>query len=531
MNWQNRKAILYKRISDDDQSNYSIADQDERLIRFCEIWKIRVVANFTDDGYSAKNFDRPGYKNIWSQVKGNKNLSDLILFTNWSRFSRAEMGETFMEIYRFQKAGIEVQAIEQPLDLNIPENHLLLAIYIASPMVDNLRRASNTINGIRKSNKEGRYCGLAPFGYLNTRDERNLPRLNVDALKSQIIEGIFLDYLKRDDPKLIIKRAREQGLTVRGHSVFQKIITNPLYAGLIKVKAYRDEQEQIIKAVHEPIVSEEIYWAVVQKYKVDTTPKPKIYSESLHLRGLVRCESCDHPLTGGRSRGRHGGYYDYYRCLRCNNQNSRAEVAHKQLSQILQAISLKPEFIHRFIHHFENKLKIYIAGNTENTIRLRREIESLEANLQSLESKYIENRVTFDTYDKHYPLLRSEIATKRLKLDEINTGKSNMLELLRVALPKMMNLDTLYNGLPVDLKHELIRLMFQSGLYKTKSGYRTPSLLDLFDQKAAMEAGLVIAETLTKSIITMEKDKLCTVGEGTRNGIEPLLRFILRVAA
>jgi site-specific DNA recombinase len=54
------------------------------------------------------------------------------------------------------KLGIEPQGIEQPLDLSVPENKLMLAFYLAAPEVENDRRALNVIVGIRKAKRESR---------------------------------------------------------------------------------------------------------------------------------------------------------------------------------------------------------------------------------------------------------------------------------------------------------------------------------------------------------------------------------------
>jgi hypothetical protein len=41
------------------------------------------------------------------------------------------------------KLEIEPQAVEQPLNLEIPENKIMLAFYLAAPEVENDRRALN----------------------------------------------------------------------------------------------------------------------------------------------------------------------------------------------------------------------------------------------------------------------------------------------------------------------------------------------------------------------------------------------------
>jgi site-specific DNA recombinase len=44
-----------------------------------------------------------------------------------------------------RKINVDPQAIEQPLDLSIPENKMMLAFYLAAPEVENDRRALNVI--------------------------------------------------------------------------------------------------------------------------------------------------------------------------------------------------------------------------------------------------------------------------------------------------------------------------------------------------------------------------------------------------
>jgi site-specific DNA recombinase len=74
-------------------------------------------------------------------------------------------------INTLRKLGVEPQAIEQPLDLTIPENKMMPAFYLAAPEVENDRRALNVVHGMRRAKKEGRPMGIAPIGYANRIDE------------------------------------------------------------------------------------------------------------------------------------------------------------------------------------------------------------------------------------------------------------------------------------------------------------------------------------------------------------------------
>lgn len=122
------------------------------------------------EDHSAKSFDRPAWTDYLKELKKKKAHSSLILFTKWDRFSR-NAGDAYFMINQLEKAGVIPQAIEQPLDMSIPENKLLLAIYLATPEVENDRRALNVFYGMRRAKKEGRLMGTAPYVYINRTTE------------------------------------------------------------------------------------------------------------------------------------------------------------------------------------------------------------------------------------------------------------------------------------------------------------------------------------------------------------------------
>jgi len=178
-----KNAILYARVSTDEQAKrgFSLRDQEDKLKRFCEYNDYNVVAIYRED-YSAKTFNRPEFQQLWEYAKKNKKAIDLVLFTKWDRFSR-NTGESYKVIDNFENIGIKVNAIEQPLELNIPEQKLMLALYLSMPGVDNDRRSLNVKDGLRRALKEERYVGATPKGFDMGRDHLKKPILtpNNDA--------------------------------------------------------------------------------------------------------------------------------------------------------------------------------------------------------------------------------------------------------------------------------------------------------------------------------------------------------------
>src|ERR1700737_3517296 len=106
----------------------------------------------------------------FNKLRPQKGKTDQVFFLKMEFFSRNGRG-AYQMINTLRKLGVEPQAIEQPLDLSIPENKMMLAFYLAAPEVENDRRALNVIHGMRRARKEGRYMGLAPIGYTNKTDE------------------------------------------------------------------------------------------------------------------------------------------------------------------------------------------------------------------------------------------------------------------------------------------------------------------------------------------------------------------------
>lgn len=180
-----RKADLYIRVSTDEQADkgYSQRDQEDILRKYCAIKGYSIRNIFIED-HSAKSFQRPQWNKYILTLKDFKknNESTLLLFTKWDRFSR-NAADVYQMISTLKTFYVEPEAVEQPLDLTIPENKIMLAFYLAAPEVENDRRELNVFQGMRRAKKEGRAMGAAPFGYDNkiSKDKRKYIALNEDA--------------------------------------------------------------------------------------------------------------------------------------------------------------------------------------------------------------------------------------------------------------------------------------------------------------------------------------------------------------
>ena len=195
------------------------------------------MVNVIYEDHSAKGFNRPAWLRYLDILKSAKKRSDVVLFTKWDRFSR-NAGDAYQMINILRKFGVERQAIEQPMDFNIPENKIMFALYLATPEVENDRRALNVFHGMRRAKKEGRALGIDPLGYKNKVTEDGKKYFGVQEPQATYVRWVYEELAKGVKPAdQIRKEVNRMGLKC-GSCVFYTMVRNPLYCGLIYIYIY-----------------------------------------------------------------------------------------------------------------------------------------------------------------------------------------------------------------------------------------------------------------------------------------------------
>lgn len=332
----NKTAVIMSRVSSDDQARgYSLDVQFEQLTKHCERHDIEVLKHFRED-HSAKNFNRPEFKNFLEYARKHKNQIDYLFITTWDRFSR-NMTDANLMLRTLKGLGIEVQAIEQPIDFSIPESKAMLAIYLVFPEIDNDRRSLKIRGGIRGSLKAGRWCRQAPIGYRNTRDEANKPII-VPGEKAQHIQYAYDQIIEGKSQVEIRKEIKDKGVIISRNNI-SLILRNPIYMGKIIVPAHEDEPKLLIEGLHDGIISEETFYQVQnilsKRKKKSNKPVYNSMREELALRGLMYCSKCESKMTGSPSRSQNGKQYFYYHCNNCKKDRISAINANKTIESIL----------------------------------------------------------------------------------------------------------------------------------------------------------------------------------------------------
>ncbi len=465
-----KTADLYIRVSTDEQAEkgYSQRSQEELLRRYCDINTIAIRKVILED-HSAKTFNRPEWKNYLSELRRQKGQADLVLFLKWDRFSR-NAGDAYQMISTLRKLGIEPQAIEQPLDLSIPENKMMLAFYLAAPEVENDRRALNVIHGMRRARKEGRYMGLAPIGYKNKIDETGRKFIEPKEPQAGILRWVFSKIAEGVyNTEQIFTMAKEKGFTPT-KSLFWFAIRNPVYCGKIFIPKYKEEGSCFVKGLHEPIIPESLYYQVQdvldgrkRNYRLKV-----VSNATLPLRGFIICPRCGKLLTGSASKG-HTRHYSYYHCFGGCTSRFRADFVNGQFVSELKKYIPRPAM--------EGLYKIIIQEAwQEQTCHLQNDNKQLTSQIKALEEKlaYIRELLSSKQIEPaDFREMKADYSNKLEKLEaKLGNGNDETLNikgLLSAGIKTLLQLDYIYEKGDVEKKREVISSMYPEKM--TFDGY------------------------------------------------------------
>lgn len=300
-----KTAYLYIRVSTDEQKRrgYSLPEQEDRLLKYCEFNNIEVKGIFRED-YSAKTFNRPEWKKLITVIKSRSSKDDKsILFIKWDRFSR-NIENAYEMIGMLRKHKTTAMAIDQPIDFSVPESTVMLAVYLSVPEAENSRRAMNTANGIRRAKLMGRYPGKAPMGFMNLTTVNGKKVIVPKQPEADMIKWVFHQLAKNIYRlEAIRKMANEKGLKC-SRSYFHKFIRNPAYCGLIPIK-HNSQEQQLVQGIHDPLISETLFHEVqnIISTKRRTIRKTDNLKSTFYLTGFLTCPLCSRKLLGSFSQG------------------------------------------------------------------------------------------------------------------------------------------------------------------------------------------------------------------------------------
>ncbi len=472
-----KTANLYVRVSTDEQAEkgYSQRNQEEVLRRYCEIKSIQVGKVYYED-HSAKTFNRPVWSKLLVDLRKERGQTDLILFTKWDRFSR-NTGDAYYMINLLNRFGVEPQAIEQPLDLSIPENKMMLAFYLAAPEVENDRRSLNIFHGQRRAKKEGRWVATAPVGYANKSYENGRKYIAPREPQATAMREAFQELAQAKFTVMqVYQQAKSKGITC-GYKNFWNMIHNPVYCGKIIIPKYKDEDEYLADGQHEPLVSEGLFYQALDFINGKKKRKgTKIVSlDILPLRGFLDCPKCTRKLTGSASKGRNKYYY-YYHCSAACRCRFKADTVNSYFEKEINKLRIRDGY-EPFYHEVLAKAFRLKSNNGEYSQKqIIDEIKVLNAKIDQAREMFMAG--DFNNADFHAVKSKceNEITSLEKKLPDIIQTSRVVDQILAAALSNLKKLNISYKGYDITKKRRIIGSVYPENV--TFDGYQHRTVRD-----------------------------------------------------
>ncbi len=461
-------AFLYTRVSTEEQAirGGSLKTQQDTLRQYCLLKNIRVDKIFVED-HSAKTFNRPEWKRLMIEIDKSNTRPNLILFTRWDRFSR-NTGDAYYVISKLKKLGVEPQAIEQPLDLSIPENKMMFAFYLAIPEVENDRRGLNTKIGLQRAKESGRWMGKAPIGYKNYCLADGSKMIIPKEPEASIIRYCFYQMANlRCNFTEAYQEAIKAGMQC-SRSNFWHVLQNPAYTGNIRIKGNQNASDYLVPGLHSAIVSVPTFKKVQELFYRERNFKDNAQKTNLRqtflLRGFVACPRCGRLLTASPSRSHTGRRYYYYHCRERGHYRIRHERLLERMIEKLKVAHALP----KYNIEYKNLVQINYAKETQQIVshktRNLKSIELFTERIHKAKNLLLDSHIDFQQYASIKSDLEAKIRLLGYQVDANSKKQIELAETVEKTSNLLNALDSFFNLLQDKNRYAFINIILERGV-------------------------------------------------------------------
>ena len=375
------KAGRYGRLSREDgdkPESDSIVNQLRLIEDYCSRHpELAVVDDYTDDGFTGTNFDRPGFQRMVKDIKAGK--IDCVIVKDLSRFGRdyIDMGYYLERWFpamgvRFIAINDGVDSLNGPYDMLLPLKNIFNAQY-ARDISAKVRSA------FKAKQRRGEFVGaFASYGYLKDPVDHN--HLIIDPVAASIVLRIFEMAAKGIGQVRIAKQLNAEGIPCPSeykrqmgerytngqrlestrywtYATVHRMLQNEMYLGnMVSARSIRPDMHGkarsnhkrdwiVVSGTHEPIVSQQL-WDTVQA-QISKNARPIDFAGNVsRFAGLLTCGDCGRALckTTWNSRVTYScGSYHRYGASVCSPHYIREDVLSsiilEDLNRVIAAVT------------------------------------------------------------------------------------------------------------------------------------------------------------------------------------------------
>jgi len=456
-----KRCFGYVRVSTAKQGEgVSLIAQKEAITAFADGNDITITEWFEEKETAAKK-GRPIFNGMIRQLKTGR--ADGLVVHKIDRSARnfadwAKIGD-------LADAGIDVHFASESLDFRSRGGRLSADIQavIAADYIRNLRE--ETIKGITGRLKQGLYPFKAPIGYLDNGGGK--PK-TIDPVRGPLVKLIFELYASGEySIWSLVAEMERRGLRTRSglpltKSGIEKLLNNPFYTGIIKIK----RSGQIFDGVHDAFIPA-LLFEQVQHIKNGKSGK-KVTKHNHLYRGLFRCGLCQSAMIPEKQKG-----YIYYRCQTraCLTKTVREEKLEVAIHELLLSHRMPDLDLDALDHDLRTWFDERDAQNPKDMSTLQ--LAKIEDRLDCLSDKLIDRIIDDETYQAK----KQKLLMERKTIEGQRAKQTNMEEILyniRQFLERVKSLCFTYKMATKSEKREIVKITTSNRIVTERNIYLEP---------------------------------------------------------
>lgn len=416
------KIGFYIRVSTEEQAlrtEGSLESQKHRLANFVDLrnmqsagWGV-VVKSYVDDGYSAKDTNRPALQKLIADLR--KGAVNMVLVVDLSRLSRS-IRDFCGLLDLFKETSSKFLSLKEQFDTSTAAGEMMLFNMINLAQFERRQISERvTLNFHSRALRGLRNGGVTPLGFKVDPENKSVLVVNED--EAGYVRQIFDLFLIEGSLYRTATKLREQQIPCGANGEekanhpqswnlqnLSNFLKNHHYAGLREVnkqnKAKRQEdlllheRYQVVKAAWSGIVPEATFFAVQkvleENHKLERNRLNGSAKRNFLLTGTSYCQECGRPLVGSTGHGK-GGEIQYYvhrpiegKPVTCSVKRFRADAAESAVENHLLQVVLREGYLDGLEKDLEKNFKTTRKDKIAQRVALERKVAEADQDLTRL---------------------------------------------------------------------------------------------------------------------------------------------------
>jgi site-specific DNA recombinase len=458
---KNKKAVLYSRVSTDEQASegMSLDVQQEMCTEMIKKDGFILKEVIRDEGKTGKNMNRPGIQKILQLIEEKK--IDAIYAVSNDRIARNTLDFlTFSNI--LLRNGITLRFVRDPNLDNSAGSKMTRTVMAAFSEYTSNVIAEKVKDNMYAKAQAGYFPAVAPLGYKNAADphatDRKAAKIIIpDPERAPLITEAFKLFATGNYNVYNLNDImHEKGLTSRkgtkfSVSRFHGLLRNPVYIGELHWG------EVFVKeAKHEPLVDRETFNKVQSILEGHNHHGCRRRKHTWLLSGYVWCGR--HPLRRYTAEWHIGKKLGYYHCP--NNTGCGKYVQVPDLEQAVadkfKEIEFTPEFVDMVISKARAQLALVKKEALVKKQSFINQKTALEAKRKTAQEKLLEGVFSNDDFLKIKTETDEKLEQLALRIEEEEEKELVAADILEEILRFSQNVYTAYMKAPYYIKRHYL---------------------------------------------------------------------------